>query len=123
MKRRQHDFGLTDEDPCVAGDTFRRSFQFIDRHSESVDLSGWLVRMHIRQEIDSETAEVELEVGDGITIEGSKALVHITPEQTAALNTTASAITYRYDLELETPAGDIGTPLYGKFKVSPQVTR
>ena len=88
---------------------------------EEVNLTGYFARMQVRRNYQAEDAVLSLTELDGITLGGEAGtiLVEVDDETTADID----AANYVYDLELESPGGEVYRLLQGKFVVSPEVTR
>lgn len=87
----------------------------------AVNLTGYMARMQARRNYQSEDVVLDLEDGNGITLGGSAGtiIVEVDAEDTAEID----AANYVYDLELESPGGEVYRLLQGKLIVSPEVTR
>jgi len=77
--------------------------------------------MQVRESHSSPNTIASLTVGNGITITGSTGTISIT--LTAGQTTTLIPGTYVYDVEIQSPNGEVIRLLEGKFIVSPEVTR
>lgn len=87
-----------------------------------VDLTGYSARMQIRSSAASATVLASLTTADAsITLGGTAGTIdlHITAAQTAAFTWTTGV----WDLELESPTGDVRRLLSGTAEVTPEVTR
>lgn len=88
-----------------------------------VDITGCIVRMHIRRRLTDAVPLVSLStLTSGITITDAalgKFAVSITDEVTAAYTWTSGV----FDLEVETAGGQVTRYLEGKAKVTKEVTR
>lgn len=124
-------FDFVDEDAVAAGETLRKGFQFLDKENKGVDITGWTARMHVRVNFDSAApitgGTFTTENGGLIIEEGTEGVLwlYASAATTSAYLTSSdtAAVTYKYDLELITPSGEVGKPLYGKFKVLPEITK
>lgn len=118
---------------CKAGTTFRKSFTFKDVHENLIDFTGYTARMQVRAAIDAEDVLVYLATDESVPVDpgtdlwgtitidaayGSVAL--LIPDDVTSQFATGS---YVYDIELVSPTGIVDSPLYGKFKVTGEVTR
>jgi hypothetical protein len=106
------------------GTTYSRTFAFRQANGTTpIDLTGYEARMQIRESVDSETVLLELttEPANGrLTINGAAGTV---AALVSATDTSAIAWTEGvYDLEL-VDGLNVSRPLYGKVRVSPEVTR
>jgi hypothetical protein len=90
-------------------------------NNSTVNLTGYTARMQVRRNHRSEDVVLSFTDQDGITLGGSTGTVTVEadPETTAAVD----AASYVYDLELESPGGEVYRILEGTFRVSPEVTR
>ena len=122
-------FDFTDAHAVKAGETLRKSLQFLTVDGTAVDLTGWTARMHVRENFDSATPLIELTTENGgLTVEAGtdgRISLYISDEDTSGFlsATDTSPVSYKYDLEVITPSGDVGSPMYGKFKVLPEITK
>lgn len=108
-----------------AGTTFRRKLKFTDANGKKIDMAGWTARMMLKTAYDATAPTVSLTTENGgITIdeEHSTLTILIDAAVTTTLTTTAKT-TYLYDLEVVNSLGEVDSPLYGKFKVTPEVTK
>lgn len=118
---------------CKAGATFRKSFSFATgegEDAESLDFTGYKARMQVRPAIDSTEVLVTLSTEDLSFVDGETGDIEIVAEEgkitlviDAATTATFAKANYYYDLEIVAPSGDVEAPLYGRFKVTPEVTR
>lgn len=111
---------------CKAGTTFRKIFTFKDSNENLIDFTGYSARMQLRTSYDASTPTLELTSdNDGIVIDGTAGTValFISDQDTSSLAPDFIKINYVYDLELIAPNEDVLSPIYGKFTVSPEVTR
>ena len=117
---------------CKAGTTFRKSFSFKDRNDNLLDFTGYVARMHVRTSIDAEDTLVKLASEfdatppeDGlygtIDIDIDTATISLMIESDTTSDFIAGS--YVYDLEIVSPGDIVDAPLYGKFKVTAEVTR
>lgn len=101
---------------CPQGTTFQRTLVVkIDKYV--ANLTGYTVRMQVRP-----TYAGPLVLEPAVTISNEtdgEISVLVTAEQSAAL----AAATYVYDLELESPSGEVMRLIEGRFIVTPEVTR
>ncbi len=86
-----------------------------------VNLTGYDVRMQVRESVTSPTPLLSLTIGGGITVNAAAGEITLK----VADSTTASwAWRYGlYDLEIESPSGDTTRLLKGEFEVNAEVTR
>src|SRR5690606_32115273 len=113
---------------CKAGVTFRKSFVFQDGDGQPLDFTGFTARMQVRSSFEDEPL-VSLSTGplddDGLTgtmffdVPEGRLTVRIEAEVTEQFPRGS----YRYDIEVVSPAGIVDSPLFGRFKVLPEVTR
>lgn len=86
-----------------------------------IDLTGYAVRMQVRESITSPTPLLSLTVGSGITVDAAEGEIRL-----AVADDVTAAWTWRYgvyDLEIESPGGDTTRLLRGEVEVSAEVTR
>lgn len=108
---------------CKQGTTFRRTFTFMDGSATPaiIDLSGYSARMQVREDFDSTEFIVELTTeNSGISIDGVNGKVSLVIE--ADVTETFPIGSYKYDIELVIGT-EVECPLYGKFKVTAEVTK
>jgi hypothetical protein len=103
------------------GATLNRAFFLKDSAKRPLDLSGYAARMHVR-EFKNSTSIIEI-----LTTENSQIVLDeldgrvdilLTPAETEALE----AKNYLYDLELESPEGDVTKIVSGKLTVRSEIT-
>jgi hypothetical protein len=101
---------------CPQGTTFQRLIVIkFDRYV--ANLTGYSARMQVRTTHSGPLVlEPAVEVSDP---RGGEVSISITAEQSAALK----AGTYVYDLELESPSGEVMRLIEGRFIITPEVTR
>lgn len=106
------------------GATFNLTVTYKDSTGTPVDLTGWTVRMHVRETpADSSTI---------LTSQGGSPTIIITKNSSGVITVTISATTTSslsvttayYDIEAEeTATGIVRRILKGRIVVSPEVTR
>lgn len=108
------------------GATFTLSFVWSEQNPDGTagaphNLTGWDARMQIRKTQGSAPLISATKTSGEFTIDGpaGKVSLKLTDEQTDTL-TTKSAL---YDIELESPGGDVYRLLQGKVTVSPNITQ
>jgi hypothetical protein len=106
------------------GETWRPILTIQDSGGDPVDLTAYTARMHVRESIDSPTPLLALTSGPdpgGITLGGAAGTLalYLSATATAAL-VWSHAI---YDLEIESPSGDVTRLLKGEIEVNREVTR
>jgi len=87
-----------------------------------VNLVGYSARMQVRRSHPDPIVFIEMTTENGrITLGGSAGTISLQmpPEETEFVG----AAVYIYDIELESPQGEVYRLLEGKFIVSPEVTR
>lgn len=98
------------------GATFRLNITVND----DMDLTGFKVRSHIRKKLKSEDILIESTTENGrFTIAGSDLQWEIAADDTAALP-SGNAV---YDVEIESPSGEVTRILKGVITVDAEVTR
>lgn len=101
------------------GATFRLNLVLTDAAGVLMDLTGYQGRMQVREAVATETPALDL-AGAQFTF-GADGRCQV---KAAATLTTALTITQGvYDLEIESPAGEVDRLLEGKVKVKLNVTR
>lgn len=83
------------------------------------DLSGYIGRSQIRKTHADTNILASFAVSIPSPQKDGKVIMSLTDEQTAALNFIYGV----YDLELESPTGEVTRILQGKVTLSPEVTR
>lgn len=90
----------------------------------ATSLSGWAFFLTIKLASDTadndDAAPVKKSVGSGITIDGLKVLVDVTPTDT---NSLTAGTFYRWDLQAKPPSGRIYTVARGPLTVERDTTR
>lgn len=87
-----------------------------------VDLTGYVARLQIREDYDSASPLVSLTSidGGGITLNGTGTIeIEIEHDVTASL----TAGKHVYDLELESPGGEVYRLIAGRATVTPRATK
>lgn len=104
------------------GETWRPVLTLKDATGAVVDLTSYSARMQVRETIESPSPVITLtSSGGGITIDGAAGTLalRLPAEVTAALPWTHAV----YDLEIESPGGDVTRLLKGEVEVNREVTR
>lgn len=95
----------------------------VDANGAPMDLTDFSARMQVRPDYTSETVTLDLtsEVDGGIQVSEAegKVTITITADQAAEI----AAGNYKYDLEIYNDSGYVFCPIYGIFKVHPEVTK
>jgi hypothetical protein len=100
------------------GATFRLNLRLKDELGVFLNLTGYVGRMQVRATLDSEV--VALDLSGGFTFDAvGRCRVRATAAQTTALTIAAGV----YDLEIESPAGDVDRLFKGAVVIEPNVTR
>jgi hypothetical protein len=103
------------------GATLNRALFIKNSAKRAIDISDYMGRMHIRDSSDSGIIIEILTTENGqVTINGPEGRLDIllSPSETEALE----AKKYVYDLELESPEGDVIKIVSGKFTVRSEIT-
>lgn len=119
---------------CKAGTTWRKAFVLATDTTTPVpiDLTGYEARMQVREAIDATTVLVYLATTALVEDTGTDNWGEITIEEADGrvslyisdeVTSTFAIGSYVYDVELVSSGGEVDCPLYGKFKVSGEVTR
>lgn len=105
------------------GKTFRRQIFVQELDSKkAINLTNCTARMQLREEASSDDSIIELTTENGrigIVPEFGQLSLYISASDTAVIPDNS----YVYDLEIEDSIGDVSSPMYGKFKITPEVTR
>lgn len=97
-------------------------FRLRNKEGNSLDLSGYSVRMEIRKSISSPDVVDKLSSGNGrITIEPQEG--RFTCKFPNAITEQYPAQTLYYDIEIVSKLGMVTRVIEGKIKVIPEVTR
>lgn len=105
---------------CEQGATFRRRITLLDDDGAPINLSGYVVRMQVRN-AKTNVQVIELTTENGrITVNATEGrmLLDVGASVTAALPVGI----YLYDLELVASANSVMRLLEGKFQVTRNVT-
>lgn len=84
------------------------------------DLSGYTGRSQIRKNHAATDVMASFSVTVPSPQKDGKVVMSLTDEQTSSLPSSSTGV---YDLELESPTGEVTRILQGKVTVSPEVTR
>ncbi len=105
------------------GATFRRVFYIeFEEATPTWDITGYIARMQIRSSVTSDTIILTASTENGRMVIGpdpTQLSLTITDEDTADLPSGV----FVYDLELESPIGEVIRLLKGSVVVDPEVTR
>lgn len=105
------------------GATFRKTWTLKDADGNPVDLTGYTARSQARPAVDSATTLWDLTSSPaaGMTVDGPGGSVTMehTDEETAAFAWSRGV----YDVEIESPTGDVARLSEGSVRVKPEVTR
>jgi hypothetical protein len=103
------------------GDTFIRDFAFTDADGNPIDLTGYSVRLQLRESVRSSSATLDAATPNEITITGAgnNVLSVLIDAETMEI----PARKYVWDLQLTTPGGVVTTYLFGNFTITSDVTR
>ncbi len=106
--------------------TFEHTVNWIDPNGASIDLTGYRIRMQVRQRSDSETTLLDFDsdaLAEGMSItdldDSGSFTITLSPDVTEALDFVGAV----YDLTATSPGGIIYRLHEGKASVSPGVTR
>lgn len=106
------------------GTTWRGEFDYLDATGGPIDLTGYTARMQIRPSPDSTDLIEDLssEGGSpGILLGGSDGTISFTVH--AQVTATVDAKTYKYDINITSPGGEVTRVLEGDINVTAAVTR
>lgn len=104
------------------GSTWIQSIVWKDSNGTPVDLTGYVARMQIRQQVNSETIIVSLTTENNrieLDATNGKLTLLLDATTTAAINQFSGV----YDLELESSDGTVTAILAGRVKIAREVTR
>lgn len=104
------------------GATFLRTISLKSSKRLPVTLANYIARMHIRETVSAtEIIEAQTTANGRITIGASAGTITILiPPADMEVITPG---TYVYDVEIESPAGEVARIVHGKFTVRAEVTR
>jgi hypothetical protein len=104
------------------GATFMRTIFLKSSKKAPISLTNYTGRMHIRETVyDTDIIEAQTTANGRITIVASAGSITILIPP-LDMEQIAPA-TYVYDLEVESPQGEVTRVVYGKFTVRPEVTK
>lgn len=106
------------------GATYKETIIYEDENNVAIDMTGYTAKLDVRTGYLSEApiAEFSLTELSGIDMsDASNGVIEFTftDTQTAGLD---ASVTYRYDLEITSPTGDVTRLVQGRVEVNPQVT-
>jgi hypothetical protein len=102
------------------GATFNPVFTWQNQDASPIDLTSWTARMHIRDTSDALVHELTTENG-GIALGGVAGTIAL--NISAADTAVFSFKDGKYDLELESPGGEVRRLLRGDVGLSTEVTK
>lgn len=101
------------------GATFSLTIMLKKPDKQPFPLVGYTGRSQIRKNYAAPDIMAEFSVSIASPQKEGKVIMSLTDEQTAAL----AAVSGVYDLELESPTGEVTRIIQGKVTISPEVTR
>jgi hypothetical protein len=116
MPAAQYDFAIEQ------GATTIRSFVWKSSDGTPVDLTGYAARMQVRRSFSATDVLLEASTDNGriqIDPEAGKFTLVLSASVTAAIDWSRG----RYDIELESPDGDVTRLIYGEITISKEITR
>lgn len=108
---------------CAQGATFKRTLTWKNQSAGGapIDNSGHSARMQVRR-VPGAPVVLELTTeNSGIVLGGSNGQINLVVAAADTADLLPGA--YIYDLELESPAGDVYRELEGSFIINPEVTK
>jgi hypothetical protein len=103
------------------GATWKLAMTYTNAEAEPIDLTSYTARMQARPSYESAQVVLNLTAGTGITLGGTAGTIDLlVPATTTA---TIGAAQYVYDLEIESPSGEVSRVVQGTLSVTPEVTR
>lgn len=99
------------------GDDYAATVSVQYRDGAAVDLTGYTAEAQIRRDVADKATEVLVQIG--VTVGTSSVALAIPHAQTAAL----AGGSYRWDLQLIGPDGEVTTVIAGKVEVTAEITR
>jgi len=122
MSRNYYNNGNVYDITADKGAVLNRSVALKSAKKQPVDITGYTGRMHIREAISStDIIEVQTTENNRLKINGPEGEILITIPSIEM--ETVDAGEYVYDLEVESPEGEVTRIIHGKFEVRPEVTR
>jgi hypothetical protein len=107
---------------CEQGATFHRRLTWRDADGDPINLTGYTARMQVRRRSGDQGVVLELTTeNDRITLGDAAGTIDLDVD--ADVMAAVEANLHRYDLELESPGGQVTRLLQGSFNVDPEVTR
>lgn len=104
------------------GATFLRTISLKSSKKDPVPLTNYTGRMHIRETVsDIDIIEAQTTANGRITIGESAGTITILIPPVDMEQITPGI--YVYDVEIESPAGEVTRVVHGKFTVRPEVTK
>lgn len=100
------------------GDTFYTELTFTDANNNPVDFTGAAIKMQVDR-LSSAVPDLELSVGQGITVSGTAHNILIIQKNPFPLERGQ----FDYDLQVTYPNGTIVTYLCGKINVIEDITK
>lgn len=116
MPAAEHNFTIEQ------GATTVKPFVWKSSDGTPVDLSGYEARMQVRRSTSADDVLLEASTDNGriqIDPEAGKFTLVLSASVTAAINWSRG----RYDIELESPDGDVTRLIYGEITISKEITR
>lgn len=104
------------------GASLVKPFVWKDKNGVPVDLTGYLVRMQVRQSVSSDEVLFEATTGNGRFFLGPNPgmfVLSLPAEETSQIEWRRG----KYDIELVSSSGFVTRLLYGVIEVSREVTR
>lgn len=101
------------------GATFRLNLRLKDAAGAYMNLTGYVGRMQVRATVTADTPLLDL-AGAQITFDAAGSCQ---VRATATLTMELPLVKAVYDLEIESPSGEVDRLLEGKVTISPNVTR
>lgn len=122
MSRNYYNNGNVYDIVADKGAVLNRSVALKSARRQPVDITGYTGRMHIRETISStEIIEAQTTENNRLKVNGPEGEILITIP--AIEMETVDAGDYVYDLEIESPEGEVTRVIHGTFEVRPEVTR
>ena len=105
---------------CPQGSTFKRTLTYT-LDDTPIDLSGYSARLQVREAYYSANTLISISTGNGISISGPSGVITLNIDDLVTASVPAGV--HVYDLEIESPSGDVDRLIEGEFRVTPEVTR
>lgn len=108
------------------GTSFLEDFFVATGEDMPLDLTGYVARLHVRDTFDTKNTRLNLTGESGkLVIDpiAGKVTIKLSPADTTAVKVVGDKLKCVYDLEVESPAGEVFRVAQGSFTITREVTR